>query len=178
MDILKNLIPLLQSLLWILFILFLIFYFRKDLQFLINVLRNQIESGVLLTKAGPLEFAERIEAMESKIQLAKKVEDAFLLQMGDAMYKNLKKIASGNFGHYKIHKSSGLERELYYLRDIGYIAVDSIGNLPKKGANLSDIEADSISNLPEEGANLSDYVKITTTGKHFVNLRESYLSST
>jgi hypothetical protein len=80
--------------------------------------------------------------------------------MGDAMYTNLKKIASGNFGHYKIQKSSGLERELYYLRDIGYIAVNSISNLPK------------------DGDNLSDYVKITKAGKQFVNLRESYRPST
>jgi hypothetical protein len=48
-----------------------------------------------------------------------------------------------------------LKRELYHLRDIGYITVKAIRK------------------IPENGTNLSDYVKITDTGKLFVNLRES-----
>jgi hypothetical protein len=69
------------------------------------------------------------------------------------MYVNLKKLASGNFGQYEISK--GLERELYHLRDIGYIKVTSIKAIPKSGENLS------------------DHIEVTETGKMFVELRES-----
>jgi hypothetical protein len=75
------------------------------------------------------------------------------------MYFNLKKIASGNFGPYEIAHWSGLQRELYYLRDIGYIEVDSVSKLPQKGDNLSDC------------------VRITDLGRKFVELREAFLSS-
>lgn len=72
---------------------------------------------------------------------------------------NLRKIVSDNFGPYEISESSGLRRELYYLRDIGYIHVDSISQLPRKAENLS------------------IYVKPTDTGRKFVSLREKYISN-
>jgi hypothetical protein len=68
------------------------------------------------------------------------------------MFENLKKIDSERFGHYK--KTKGLERELYYLRDVGYIDVKSIKA------------------IPSEGEDLSSYVKITKTGQDFVKLRK------
>jgi hypothetical protein len=75
--------------------------------------------------------------------------------MGSDMYSNLKKLSSGKFGPYRIEESSGLERELYHLRDIDYIRVNSIRALPRSGENLS------------------DHVQITPIGKRFVELREA-----
>lgn len=69
------------------------------------------------------------------------------------MYTNLKKLASGYFGPYE--GTRALERELYHLRDIAYIEVDSIHAIPKTGLNLS------------------EHVKITEAGKEFVDLREA-----
>jgi hypothetical protein len=57
-------------------------------------------------------------------EVDKRVSQLFLLTMAPAMYENLRKLVSGNFGRYEM--SGGLRRELYHLRDIGYIAVGSI----------------------------------------------------
>lgn len=80
-----------------------------------------------------------------------RVSELFLTTMSSAMYYNLQKLASNSFGRFQMPQ--GLRRELYHLRDIGYIAVDSI------------------SSLPSEGLNLSDYVRVTETGRRFVALR-------
>ena len=81
-----------------------------------------------------------------------KVRQLFLLSMSGDMYQNLKKIESGSFGRYEMH--DGLQRELYYLRDIGYIDVPAIRS------------------IPQQGENLSDYVTVKEPGKQFVSLRE------
>ncbi|MBM5816720.1 MAG: hypothetical protein FJ083_09080 [Cyanobacteria bacterium K_Offshore_surface_m2_239] len=60
-------------------------------------------------------------------------------------------MASGRFGRFQ--KTAGLERELYHLRDIGYIDVSSI------------------SDIPAEAANLFDSIGITEAGQRFVSLR-------
>lgn len=154
-QILPDLIPLLQSLLWVIFAISLIIYFRNDIQILRSELQRRIKSGDPF-EVGPLKLLERkVEKVENDINITQQ----FLLSMGYAMYLNLKKIASGNFGPYEIAEWSGLARELYYLRDIGYIRVDSISKLPKKGDNLS------------------DYVRITNIGRKFVELREAFISS-
>jgi len=154
-QILPSLIPLFQSFLWVILIISLVFYFRRDIQLLRDELRRRIKSGESF-ELGPLKLIEnKVKDVEKEVNVTKQ----FLLSMGPAMYFNLKKIASGNFGHYEIKEWSGLKRELYYLRDIGYIQVDSI------------------SKLPEEGGNLSDYVQITDIGKKFVELRQSVLNS-
>ncbi len=102
----------------------------------------------------------KLEKIEKKVAIVEQDVDIakqFLFSMSNPMYDNLKKIASGKFGPYKMEKGSGLQRELYHLRDIGYI------------------EAHSIRSIPDSGDNLSSHVKITPIGEKFVNLRESYV---
>ncbi|WP_067837833.1 hypothetical protein [Nocardia lijiangensis] len=81
-----------------------------------------------------------------------RVARAFLTSMSEPMWRNLAKLGGGNFGHYV--RNRGLERELRYLRDIGYIDVQSV------------------TQIPEEGDNLSDWVRITKTGREFIALRK------
>ncbi len=150
---LGEIVPLLQALVWPFFILALLFYFKDAIKILRMEIQKRLRSGEGI-ELGPIKLLERkVEAVELKVDIAK----SFVLSMGDDMYKNLKKISSGNFGSYEIDKDSGLWRELYHLRDIGYIEVSAIRSLPKKGANLS------------------QYVIITEVGKKFVELRENYL---
>lgn len=85
-------------------------------------------------------------------QISELVAKLFLTTMSKEMFKNLEKLADSNgFGPYEMKK--GFERELYHLRDIGYVRVQSIGAIPKKGKNLS------------------EYVNVTDPGKDFVRLR-------
>jgi hypothetical protein len=70
------------------------------------------------------------------------------------VFNNLKKLATGHFGHFK--DNGGLRRELRHLRDIGYITV--------KG---------HIGDLPDEGPDLSEFVTITPVGRQFLELRGS-----
>jgi MFS superfamily sulfate permease-like transporter len=94
-------------------------------------------------------IAQTKEELEKTKQ---RIDQLFLLSMSEPMYQNLKKIATGKFGSYK--KSKALERELYHLRDVGYV----------------DIVA--IQAIPPEGEELSKHVKVTKTGEDFVKLRE------
>jgi hypothetical protein len=95
-----------------------------------------------------------LRRVRSQVQeLNNKVSELFLVTMAPSMYQNLEKLASGSFGPYK--KSSGLERELIHLRDIGYI------------------ENIWLENIPTEGPDLSPYVTVTDVGKRFVKLRQS-----
>lgn len=87
-----------------------------------------------------------------------RIDKLVLLSLSESMYKNLKKFAAGNFGAYEM--SDGLEREIYYLRDIGYVEVGRIRD------------------IPHQGNNLSEYVKITDLGKQFIELRKSIESET
>lgn len=155
------LLPLLQTLLWIAFSLIIIIIFKKELSTIITTLEKSIKESKNL-KIGPIEISDikvNITELNHKIsQLNDNIYEIFLLSMGPNMYNNLRKISSENFGSYKnLKNNSGLERELYYLRDIGYIEVPQIRELPEKGNNLS------------------DYVKITELGKQFVFYRENYL---
>ena len=152
-EMLPNLIPLLQSLLWVALIASLFYYFRQDIQILRDELQRRIKSGEQL-ELGPVKLQrieDKVAIVEKDINIAKQ----FLFSMSKPMYDNLIKIASGNFGPYKMEKGSGLQRELYHLRDIGYIQVHSIRNIPAIGDNLS------------------NYVKITPIGEKFISLRES-----
>ena len=147
--------PLLQSVVWVALIAWFFYYFRHDIQLLRRELQKRIASGEQL-ELGPLKLQrieEKVAIVEEDINITKQ----FLLPMSKPMYDNLTKIASGNFGIFKMEQGSGLQRELYYLRDIGYIEVPSIRN------------------IPDVGGNLSDYVKITPIGDKFVRLRESFL---
>jgi hypothetical protein len=95
----------------------------------------------------------KLREVETRVDaLSAQVDRLFLLTMAEPMYENLKKLSSGAFGPYA--KGRGLEREIRHLRDIGYVAVESV------------------SSVPEQGANLSDHVSITPLGREFVRLRE------
>ncbi len=151
-----GLVPLLQSLLWAFLIVCLVVVFREDIKLLREEIRRRIKAGESV-KLGPFELLEKkVAHVENEINVTKQ----FLLSMGPAMYFNLQKIAGGHFGQYELAGWSGLRRELYYLRDIGYISVNSI------------------SKLPEKGNNLSDYVQATEIGKKFVELRDAVFGRT
>jgi hypothetical protein len=150
----KEFVPLLQTMLWIGLILFLAKQIFPDMDVLRKILFKRLESGSSV-KVGPVQIGElKQEVKNVREQLGeidKKVVNLFLTIMAPNMYFNLKKIHSGNFGKYT--KSKGLKRELYHLRDIGYIDVESITSIPDKGENLS------------------EHVSITPTGAQFVELR-------
>ena len=84
--------------------------------------------------------------------LTGKVGQLFLLTMSPAMYQNLKKLASGQFGPYEMN--GGFQRELFHLRDVGYI------------------DAMYLSSIPHSGPDLSRAVRVTDAGLRFVALRE------
>jgi hypothetical protein len=150
----EALVPLFQTIAWVALALYLAHYFRPEIVILRNVLSQRLESGGMV-RIGPLELG----ALQKKVanvtkelgDLNARVSVLFLSTMSLPMYVNLKKLASGHFGSFQ--KTKGLQRELYHLRDIGYIDVRSI------------------TDIPAEAANLSDYVSITETGQRFVSLR-------
>jgi hypothetical protein len=76
----------------------------------------------------------------------------FLSTMSLAMYQNLRKIVHAPFGPYEMN--AGLNRELDYLRTIGYVEIKSLRDIPRSGQDLS------------------DFVRPTETGRQFVRLRE------
>ncbi len=151
----KEFIPLFQTSLWVLAIFVLVIYFKKEIGLIRDILKQRLESGSTI-KIGPIEIGkleEQVKHVSIELyQLNEKVSSLFLTTMSPYMYLNLVKIASNNFGEYKITK--GLKRELYHLRDIGYIEIESISAIPKNGNNLS------------------EFVKISPTGESFVELRE------
>ena len=154
----KELVPLLQTFLWIALILWLIKYFKFELKLLREVLVKRLESGSSF-KAGPLEIGElknQVESVRQDInEINQKIIELFLTTMSPKMYFNLEKLAATDpFGKYE--KTKGLERELYHLRDIVYVDIESIKD------------------IPESGDDLSKYVKITDTGKAFVKLRATF----
>lgn len=148
-------IPLYQTLLWILLIVALLIYFRPEVKLLREVMAKRLEQGGSL-KIGPVELGElkqEITSVRKDIKdINDKVADLFLTTMSPKMYDNLEKLSTGKFGDYI--KSKGLERELYHLRDIGYVHVESIKSIP-----IQDVD-------------LSKYVTVTDTGKKFVALRK------
>ena len=156
----KELVPLLQTSLWIAAVFALIFYFKKEIELVRKILSNRLESGSQI-KIGPLEIGalrERVETVTNELtSLNKKVSSLFLTTMSPCMYSNLKKLSSGNFGKYALSK--GLERELYHLRDIGYI------------------EIESITSIPRDGNNLSEFINVTPTGRLFVELRDNNIDN-
>ena len=154
----KDYIPLIQTILWIFFSLGIIIFLRKEVRLLLNIINQRLHSGSEF-KIGPLEIGElksKIDTVEKEVtDVNENVSRLFLITMAEPMFENLKKIKTGNFREYNFR--SGLERELYHLRDIGYIDIESIQAIPK------------------EGEYLSQYVKITEAGKEFVQLREKFI---
>ncbi|SNY78706.1 hypothetical protein SAMN04244553_1367 [Nocardia amikacinitolerans] len=99
------------------------------------------------------ETDEKIGQIESEVSdLNERVARAFLSSMSEPMWHNLAKLGSGRFGQYVMGKA--LDRELRYLRDVGYIDVRSVAQ------------------IPPEGDNLSDWVEVTPTGHDFIALRK------
>ena len=152
----KDYVPLIQTVLWILLALVIVRILRPDLAALRRALMERIESGSAL-KVGPVELGElksEINAVRNQVNdLGEQVSNLFLLTMSTPMYENLRKLASGKFGRYE--KSGGLMRELRHLRDLGYI------------------DCPSITNIPDIGHELLDHLSVTSTGHRFVELRES-----
>lgn len=143
--------PLLQTLIWVLFIVGLLIAFRKDIALLLREIQECIQrSGAV--ELGPIKLLER---KVDQVRLDVDIIRAFILSMGDNMYANLEKMASDHFGPYVLEEQSGLWRELYQLRDMGYIHVESIRALPRRGEDLS------------------RYVSITPVGREFVRIRET-----
>lgn len=155
----REFVPLLQTLLWICLLVGLIAYLRPEMSILRRALKERIEQGGAI-ELGPVKIGEiRAELRSVRQRLDEtneRITELFLLTMAPPMYENLRKIASGTFGPYEM--TWGLERELYHLRDIGYVSVNSIRNIPRRGQNLS------------------DHVTITESGKLFVELREGLRS--
>jgi hypothetical protein len=145
-------VPLLQTALWVLLVLVVLRVLGRD--FRAALLRRVQEGGSL--KVGPVEFGElrnEVATVRSKVDdLGERVSKLFLLTMSAPMYVNLRKLASGAFGPYQM--SGGLERELYHLRDLGYVEVHAIREIPASGSELL------------------DHVSITEAGSQFVALRE------
>lgn len=147
----KTYIPLIQTALWIALIIAIIFIFRKPLY-------QRIKEGGQI-EVGPFKLLEKkVDLVEQRVSdLREKIGQAFLLSMATPMYLNLKKLASGGFGKYTM--SAGLKRELYHLRDMGYIDVESINAIPNQGNNLS------------------EQVVVTDIGHMYVQLRDSVIQS-
>lgn len=122
--------------------------FSRDEQ---QIALSDISSRLKTTEDNLTEAQAKIESNEDKI------DNLLLLSMGSGTYTSLKKIASGDFGKYHKKPNGILDRELRYLRVIGYI----------------EVKDNVIGRIPEHGENLSEYVWTTETGRDFVNLRES-----
>ena len=132
-------------------------YYQKELKTIFIIIVKRLESGSPF-KVGSIELGElkeRVSRVKEELnELNEKVSSLFLATMAPQMFFNLDKLSSGCFGKYEM--SDALERELYHLRDIGYIEVFSIHAIPKKGDDLS------------------QHVNITHAGAKFVELRKKY----
>ena len=150
----EDFVPLYQTLVWVLLALIVVFALRRDLGRLRDALVRRVESGGALD-VGPVKFGELKAELQTVRNDLTRVENVvaelFLSTMSPAMFENLRKLASGSFGPYELGQA--LERELYHLRDIGYITVPSVKAIPK------------------EGPELSQYVEVTDPGRKFVELR-------
>ena len=151
---LDALTPLIQTVLWLVVALVALIVLRTEIRQLRAAIGARLTGGAAV-KLGPLELGALVETVESvkgQVEtLSDRVSRAFLLSMSEAMYGNLQKLATGKFGPFE--KTGGLERELRYLRDIGYIDVPSVNAIPASGENLS------------------DFVTVTPSGRSFVSLR-------
>lgn len=161
----KDYVPLIQTVLWVLLILAGILILRPELTELRTAIRKRLEEGSTV-KIGPVELGElklqvtNVRAEVNNVRtdvtdLQDRVARLFLLAMSDNMFNNLRKLASGRFGSFE--KSGGLERELRALRELGYLHVPGPGG---------------VGGIPARGDNLSDFAQVTDTGRQFVQLRE------
>lgn len=145
----KDYVPLMQTGLWALLVLVVLLALRPEL-------KNRVRSGGAI-RFGPLELGEirtEIDGIRSEVHnLNDRVALLFLQAMSSTMYDNLRKLASGRFGHFEM--SRGLDTEIRHLRTMGYVRVHSVAAIPASGDDLS------------------RYVEITAAGQQFVELREA-----
>jgi hypothetical protein len=105
-------------------------------------------------------FRAEMEGLQRKTaEIDRAITDLILLSMGHYTYRNLQKLATGAFGKYKMEPHMGLETELYHLRNLGYVA-------------LNTEKSRSIHQIPPSGDELSDYVYVTEAGNKYLELRE------
>ena len=155
---LNSWVPFFQTLLWVALSAALVSYFRTNLRAMMDAIVQRTKEGGQL-ELGPLKMGEMrrdLAVMQKRVEgISDLTARLFLTTMSGPMYGNLEKLCDG-FGPYAW--SGGLERELYHLRDIGYVDVGSIREIPKQGQNLS------------------EHVRVTDAGKEFVRLRRQMLS--
>ncbi|MGB5631506.1 MAG: hypothetical protein WBM86_01845 [Waterburya sp.] len=124
---LSDFVALIETILWIGLIVWFIRYFQKEFRAFLDALKDRLKAGSSI-KVGSIEIGElkkEVKGVRKELsEINEKASDLFLTTMSPNMYFNLRKLNSGNFGHYV--KNQGLKRELYHLRDIGYIEVESI----------------------------------------------------
>lgn len=155
-------VPLFQTALWIVCLLVLGVIFRKPIAVLHKVMINRLEGGSAVKIGALLELGEEVKREVNDIRgqvddISQKVAALFLATMSPTMYLNLRKLDSGHYGPFEAN--DGLRRELQHLRDLGYIEVHGLRQLPSSGQDLS------------------QFVTITPTGRDFVKLRESLPST-
>ena len=105
----------------------------------------------------------KAEIGELRDKIAKNEKELYnlvSLSMGKHTYINLKKLAENEFKPFEKQHHYGLESELYYLRNIGFL-------------ELIEGSAKSIYHIPEEGPDLNRFIKVTEAGKDYIKLRES-----
>jgi hypothetical protein len=123
------------------------------------LLSPNVDSITLVSFGG---FRAELQVLQKKTsENERAIADLILLSMGDDAYLNLRKLATGAFGTYNNEHNMGLETELYYLRNLGYVV-------------LKNEKARSIYEIPEFGDELSDYIKVTEAGKKYIELREKH----
>lgn len=129
--------------------------------------------GILLLLTGTLEglksisfgkegFKAEIERLEKRTAtLEREIAHLTLSSMGDDAYFNLRKLARGDFGPYRLEEQIGLYTELYHLRNLGFVAL--------KKERPSSVK--SIRDIPPDGDQLSEFIEVTETGKQYMALR-------
>lgn len=116
--------------------------------------------GLKSISLGKEGFRADLEVLQQKVdENERAITDLILSSMGPGAYFNLQKLATGKFGPYKKEHYLGLETELYHLRNLGYIALNSD-------------KARSIFDIPKSGDELSDYFQVTPSGMNYIELRE------
>jgi hypothetical protein len=150
-------IPLAQTALWVVALLAVVAILREDIRVLRLAIRQRLADGAPLKLGAWLELGEvrqEVRGIRQQVDdIYEKVAVLFLSTMSPTMYLNLRKLEQGQFGPFEAN--DGLKRELSYLRDLGYVEVQGIRQLPSHGSRLD------------------DYVQVTPTGRDFVRLRES-----
>lgn len=145
----KDYIPLIQTAVWAVLALAILLFFGSEI-------KERMRAGGSV-KVGPVEFGElknRVDNVQSDVKgLDERVRQLYLHAMSEGAYNNLRKIVHKPFGPYTMSKA--LDRELRYLRENGFINVQSV------------------SSIPQDGLDLSMHVSATKNGEDFVALREA-----